>query len=72
MREHVVRRYSKAENPLYCKRVKSPIPGILSALVGLVLAVYLVCLILAHCANQYVSSHMQQDNYNQIVMVKGE
>lgn len=72
MREHVVRRYSKAENPLYSKRVKSPIPGILSALVGLALAIYLVCLILAHCANQYVSSHIQLNNYSQIIMVKGE
>lgn len=72
MGEHVIRRYSKAENPLYNKRVKSPIPGILSALVGLVLAIYLVCLILVHCANQYVSSNMQQNNYSQIVMVKGE
>lgn len=72
MSDHIVRRYSKAENPLYRKRVKSPIPGIISALIGIVLAIYLVCLILVHCTSQYVSGHIQLNNYSQIVIVKGE
>lgn len=72
MRGHAIRRYSSKENPLYKRKVKSPIPGIISALAGVVLAIYLVYLIVINYSDEFALSKIPQDNYSQIVMVKGE
>ena len=72
MRRHVTHMYSPKENPLYQKKVKSSIPGIISALVGVVLAIYLVYLIVINYSNEFALSQIPQDDCTQKVFVKGE
>lgn len=72
MKGHAIRRYSSKDNPLYGEKEKSPIPGIISALAGVVVAIYLVYLIVINYSNEFALSQLPQDNYSQIVMVKGE